>query len=142
MNGQMQKKGQGNTVFSTLKIPQYWCDVCKLDCESSRSLATHFNGKKHRNALKQAEEFGSTDQQNDLEMDSLNPVPVAKQEPLEGQMLSSETSCAICHIVCPNAQSLASHLVGKKHQKKISMETKDAGSPRSEPRNYVSASEQ
>ncbi|KAJ6820452.1 putative receptor-like serine/threonine-protein kinase [Iris pallida] len=76
--------------------PSTWCNVCKLNCESTISLKQHRQGKKHKAKM----------------MEVYEGKKIVVNEP---QMLW----CKECNVPCIDANSLSQHRAGKKHAAKV-----------------------
>jgi hypothetical protein len=70
-------------------VPNYYCELCSVDCRSESSLNLHLNGDKHRRRAGIATVCGS-------------------QQPVY---------CQLCNVSCPNKLSYEQHLKGEKHKR-------------------------
>lgn len=79
--------------------PPFWCNICKLNCESFANLKVHCRGRKHRAKLEEIR-TGKT------------KIPVPKSEMLW---------CKECNIPCTTEMALAQHRAGKKHMTTVAL---------------------
>lgn len=86
--------------------PPFWCNICKLNCESFANLKIHRHGRKHRAKLEEIH-TGKT------------KISVHKNEMLW---------CQECNIPCMNEMALAQHRAGKKHMTTVALRA-NVGAP-------------
>ena len=117
----------------TSNTQPFYCDLCKIECNSYKVLQLHYNGKSHLKKEAGAlgnNEFslqhhqsskvhnriaaGNESAQNNF-LGRQEVLVMASDQPMYDSNLRR---CRICNISCPNEKSYQQHVSGKIHKKK------------------------
>lgn len=127
-----------------MKKPKFvqssWCDVCKINCNSTEVYTKHLLGKKHQKNLEKLEKSkneicSSTSNIAEVKTNEIigpaeNPVAnkgkraaltqanleTKKRKVMEGGTSASAVKvCTICNVVCNSQTVYNSHVGGQKH---------------------------
>ncbi|XP_062116601.1 uncharacterized protein LOC133830607 [Humulus lupulus] len=135
-----QFDGTWKKVPEKVKMVQsIWCDVCKVNNNSSDSYVAHISGKKHQKNLEKQRMLNNTASLTDssstipvigptekLEAHKTSVIPSKKigEEDLEkkmrkvveaGGVADAIRMCTVCNVVCNSPTVFNSHLSGQKH---------------------------
>ncbi|XP_050211277.1 uncharacterized protein LOC126661467 [Mercurialis annua] len=116
----IDKTISGKQNVEASKIPQTWnCALCKVTTSGIKGLVSHFQGKRHDDALQKLKIELQTSKLNAVcatgaESESAETVNIPDKQNVYGIQLP--WTCSICRATLKGETSLVSHLQGKRHK--------------------------
>jgi zinc finger RNA-binding protein len=106
-----------------------FCDVCKIVCNTQDVFSKHRLGKKHKRnveKLKASLQPAQPQYQIQPRVDNNAPIIGPPENPAlahVGKVTSNgitKYNCDVCKVVCDTTEIMNTHILGKKHKKKLS----------------------
>ncbi|KAJ9705604.1 hypothetical protein PVL29_003595 [Vitis rotundifolia] len=101
-----------------------WCNICNVSCTSELDMASHLNGRRHFDRIKQLSELWCSDCNVRCNSEADMASHQNGRRHLEQLKERSGLWCSICSVSCNSEVDMDSHLNGRRHLDQIKEQLK------------------